>query len=81
VSLDTAALRQRLSSEDTPDLTDHVDVSMATMGEASALGDRGSFHDLSITNWRTELRNIMATRGQKKSDTGENIPATATYHM
>ncbi|KAK2148239.1 hypothetical protein NP493_3254g00002 [Ridgeia piscesae] len=83
VSLDTAALRQRLSSEDTPDLTDHVDVSMATMGEASALGDRGSFHDLSITNWRTELRNIMATRGQKKSDTADDqdvVDSTAPQH-
>ncbi|KAI0211391.1 TBC1 domain family member 2B [Lamellibrachia satsuma] len=71
VSLDTAVLRHQLSLVDAPVLTDHVDISLATVGEASGHGNRGSFHDLSITNWRTELRNIMAIRGQKKGETDD----------
>ena len=73
VGLDTAALRQRLSSGDTPGLTEHVDVSLATVGETSRLIGQSTFYDLSITNWRTELRNILATRGQKKSEEGASI--------
>ncbi len=58
-------------------LLDPGDLPADSIGDASASKGAGNLTDLSITNWKTEIRNALATlRGKRQSDIMEGEAAS-----